>query len=188
MPLSPEALTANAEAVERLSWTFGLRFTTDPEEPLWFSVDGAEAVRRIARDSTGSVFALVSSSPRVLYVSSEGAAGIVAADLDAFLGLVMACPYWRDLLKFSGSGKLDEMRRAATVLDMGTVDDEELDEARALLKSEFAVAEPADPVGALHHAVSSSDLIIRDQYGGPFESLFNSFVIDEERMRKLFGA
>jgi hypothetical protein len=182
MPLSPETLTANAEVLERLSWTFELRVTTDDREPVWFSVDGGEGIRRIARNGAGGVFALISGSPRVLYVSSEGAAGIVAADLDEFIALVAACPYWHDLLKFSGNGNLDEMRRA------GTVDDEELEEARAVLKSELGLAELADPVGSLHHAVSTSDLIIRDQYGSPFVSLFNSFIIDEQRMQKLFGA
>jgi hypothetical protein len=188
MPLSPETLTANAEVLERLSWTFELRVTTDDREPVWFSVDGGEGIRRIARNGAGGVFALISGSPRVLYVSSEGAAGIVAADLDEFIALVAACPYWHDLLKFSGNGNLDEMRRAATVLELGTVDDEELEEARAVLKSELGLGELADPVGSLHHAVSTSDLIIRDQYGSPFGSLFNTFIIDEERMRRLFGA
>jgi hypothetical protein len=188
MPLSPETLTANAEVLEQLSWTFELRFATDDKEPVWFSVDGVEGIRRIARNGAGGVFALVSGSPRVLYISSEGAAGVVAADLDEFIAVVMACPYWHDLLKFSGSGNLDEMRRAATVLELGTVDDDELEEARALLKSELGLADLADPVGALHRSVSTSDLIIRDQYGSPFVSLFNSFIINEERMRKLFGA
>jgi hypothetical protein len=188
MPLSPETLTANAEVLEQLSWTFELRFATDDKEPVWFSVDGAEGIRRIARNGAGGVVALVSGSPRVLYISSEGAAGVVAADLDEFIALVVACPYWHDLLKFSGSGNLDQMRRAATVLEMGTADDEELEEARATLKSDLELAELVDPVGSLHRAVSSSDLIIRDQYGSPYGSLFNSFIIDEERMRKLFGA
>jgi hypothetical protein len=187
MPLDPKDLTANAEVLDRLSWTFDLRFATDPEEPLWFSVDGAEAIRRIAQDSTGGVFALLAGTSRVLYVTSEGAAGIVAADLDEFIGLVVACPYWPDLLKFSDNGKLDEMRRAAAVLEAGTVDDEELDEARALLKSELRLAEPADPAGSLHRAVSSSNVIVRGLDGSPFGSLFNSFIIDENRMRRLFG-
>jgi hypothetical protein len=188
MPLSPEALTANAEVLERLSWTFELRFVADDKEPVWFSIDGAEGIRRIARNGAGGVFALVSGSRRVVYISSEGAAGVVATDLDEFIALVMACPYWHDLLAFSGSGNLDEMRRAATVLELGTVDDDELDEARALLKSELELAELADPVGSLHRAVATSDLIIRDQYGSPLVSLFNSFIIDEQRMRKLLGA
>jgi hypothetical protein len=187
MTLSPEALTANAEVLERLSWTFELRFVADDQEPVWFSIDGAGGIKRIARNGAGGVFALVSGSPRVVYISSEGAAGVVANNLDEFIALVMACPYWHDLLKFSGGGKLDEMRRAATVLELGTVDDDELEEARALLKSELELAELADPVGSLHQAVATSDLIIRDQYGSPFVSLFNSFIIDEQRMRKLFG-
>jgi hypothetical protein len=187
MPLDPQALTANAEVVDRLGWTFDLRVGIDPEEPLWFSVDGAEGIRPIARDGTGGVFALLAGSSRVLYISSEGAAGIVAADLDEFIGLVVACPYWHDLLKFSGNGKLDEMRRPAAVLEAGHVDDEELDEARALLKSELRLAEPADPVGSLHRAVSFSDVIVRGLDGSPFGSLFNSFIIDENRMRRLFG-
>jgi hypothetical protein len=66
MPLSPETLTANAEVLERLSWTFELRVTTDDREPVWFSVDGGEGIRRIARNGAGGVFALISGSPRVL--------------------------------------------------------------------------------------------------------------------------
>jgi hypothetical protein len=93
MPLSPEVLTANPEVPEQLSWSFDLRFAIDPEEPVWFSVDGADAIRQIACDGTGGVFALLPGSSRVLYVSSEGAAGILAADLDEFIGLVVACPY-----------------------------------------------------------------------------------------------
>ena len=43
MPLSPEVLTANAEVLDRLSWTIDLHFVTGPEDSLWFSVDGAKA-------------------------------------------------------------------------------------------------------------------------------------------------
>ena len=182
MPLSPEVLTANAEVLDRLTWTFDLHFVT--EVPLWFSVDGAKAIGRIARDGTGGVFALVPGSPRVLYVSSEGAAGIVAADLDEFIALIVACPYWRDILHYSGSGNLDEMRRAAAAQEAGAADDEELEEARALLKSELRLTEPADPVGALHRAVSTSDVIVR-AHGIPFGSLFNHFTIDDNPMLRV---
>jgi len=99
MPLSPEVLTANAEVADRLSGTFSLDFEIDQGEPLWFSVDGVDAIRRIAADGAGGVFAQLADR-RMLYVTSEGAAGIVAADLDEFVGLVVACPYWQDLLKF----------------------------------------------------------------------------------------
>jgi hypothetical protein len=54
-------------------------------------------------------------------------------------------------------------------------------------EAELGLAELADTVGALHRAVSTSDAIVRGPDGNPFGSLFNSFVIDEERMRKLYG-
>jgi hypothetical protein len=34
MPLDPQDLTANAEVLDRLSWTFDLRFAIDFEESL----------------------------------------------------------------------------------------------------------------------------------------------------------
>jgi hypothetical protein len=47
MSLTPDALTANAEIEDRLGEIFGLEFDIDPEGPLWFSVDGVEAIRQI---------------------------------------------------------------------------------------------------------------------------------------------
>jgi hypothetical protein len=180
MPLTPQALTANAEVEDRLGESFGLELEIDPKEPLWFSVDGVEVIRQFAGDGAGGVFAQLAGT-RVLYVTSEGAAGILAADLDEFIGLIVACPYWQDILHYSGSGNLDEMRRAAVAQEAGAADDEELEEARALLKSELRLTEPADPVGALYRAVSTSDVIVR-AHGIPFGSLFNHFTIDDNPM------
>jgi hypothetical protein len=73
------------------------------------------------------------------------------------------------------------MRRAAAAQEAGVVDDEELEQARAFLKSQLGLAEPADPVGALHRAVSTSDVIVRG-HGIPFGSLFNRFTIDDNAM------
>jgi hypothetical protein len=180
MPLTPQALTANAEVEDRLSESFGLELEIDPKEPLWFSVEGVDAIGRIAGDGSGGVFAQLAGT-RILYVSSEGAAGILAADLDEFIRLVVACPYWQDILKFSGGGNLGEMRRTAAFFEAATAGDEELQQARALLKSQLRLTEPGDPVGALHRAVSS-DVIVRGPYG-PFGTLFNFFVLNEDRMR-----
>ena len=185
MSLTPDALTANAEVEDRLGETFGLEFDIDPEEPLWFSVDGVEAIRQFAGDGSGGVFAQLGDA-RVLYVSSEGEAGILAADLDEFIKLLVACPYWQDVLKFSAGGNLDEMRRAAAFFETARAGDEELQEARALLKSQLGLTEPSDPVGALHRAVSS-EVIVQGPHGPPFVSLFYySHVLDEEGMRRRF--
>ena len=45
----------------------------------------------------------------ILYVTSEGQAGKVASNLSEWLAIVVAVPYWQDLLKFSGGGDLAEM-------------------------------------------------------------------------------
>ncbi len=85
------------------------------------------------------------------------------------------------ILKFSGGGDLGEMRRTAAFFDAATAADGELQQARALLTSQLGLTEPSDPVGALHRAVSS-DVIVRGPYG-PFGTLFNAFVLIEDRMR-----
>jgi hypothetical protein len=180
MPLSLSALTTNADAVERLQWTCDLDIEAHPGGPAWFSVDGVKDFQRFGRESTGSEFVLLPGSPqRVLYVSSEGAAGILAADFEEFIKLIVACPYWRDILKFSGSGKLEEMRRAAVALEATYDGDDEVDEARRFFTSQFGLAEPDDPVGALHRAVSNSHVVVRPPDGQPCMSLFNSFTVDD---------
>jgi hypothetical protein len=183
MSITLAALTASPEVVERLRRSFDFHIVTDAREPGWFSVDGAESFERIGRDGTGGAFVSLPGSPRVLYISSEGESGIVAADLDAFMALIVACPYWRDILKYSANGNLDEMRRAAPVLESVTLDEEEgLDEARDFLKSELGLAEPEDPVGALYRAVSTSDVVVRAPDGNPCSPLFGRFTIDDHPM------
>ena len=182
MPLTRDQLAANAEVAEHLGWHFDLELAFDPDEPAWFSVDGAERFRRIGRDGAGGWFAQLSDSGRVLYASSEGAAGILAADLDAFVQLLVACPYWHDVLKYSRNGNLDEMRRAAAALEADARDDDELSDARSLLKTQLGLDEPADPIGALHHAISAADVVIRAPDGDPCVSLFGRFTIDDNPM------
>jgi hypothetical protein len=191
MPLTLDALTANAEAVERLEWPFDFRTGADPGEPAWFTIDGAESFQSIGRDSSGGLFVVLPGSPRILLVSSEGQAGVVAADFDAFITLIVIHPYWRSILKYSANGSLDQMRRAATVLEAARAmlydDEDEIDEARDFLKSQLGLQEPADPVGALHRALTASDVVVRT-YGEPCGSLFNRFTVDDTPLLRDFIA
>jgi hypothetical protein len=179
MPLSLETLAANAEAVEKLSFTSDFELETDAAgEPLYFSVDGVADVARLGRDGAGGDFLQLLPSQRVLYVSSEGQAGVVAADIGEFVALLVACPYWRDILKYSANGDLHQMRRAAAALAATYEDDEDLDEAREFFGAQFGLAEPADPVGALHRCASSG-VVVRTRDGGPCMSLFNRFTVED---------
>jgi hypothetical protein len=182
MPLEPDIFEAYPQVVEQLGSAFDFVAEHQPRDPVNFAVDGGIAFRVIGRDSSGGQFAQLTDG-RVLYASSEGQAGVLAADFDFFLKLLVAVPYWRDILTFSGNGQLDEMRRAAVAFAKYAIEErEDLVEATALIRSELSLVEPDDPVGALHHAVSESGVIIRDLYGNTCMSLFNRFTIDDNPM------
>lgn len=73
----------------------------------------------IAGDFTGGMFYLCGPAgyPRpVLYASSEGEAGVVAANLGEALELVVGLPCWRDALGYSEGGDLGAMESATELL------------------------------------------------------------------------
>ncbi|WP_027575441.1 hypothetical protein [Bradyrhizobium sp. WSM1743] len=178
MPLTPEVLTANSEVVARLR---SLDVSFAPDEEPWFTIDGIESPRQIGSDGSGSAFVLLPSQ-NVLYVSTEGRAGIIAESLEAFIRLVVARPYWLDILKFSAGGDLAEMRRAADALEAALDDEDEVNEAREEIRGALELPETDDPVGALYDAVAASDAIVRATDGSPFTTLFNRFSIDNNPM------
>jgi Flp pilus assembly protein TadD len=70
------------------------------------------------------------------------------------------------------------MRRAAIALEaVALVDEDDLEEAREFVNSRLGLEQPADAVGALHRAVSTSGAVAR-AYREPCVSLFNRFTID----------
>lgn len=176
MSLTPEILAANGEIV---AWLDSLDISFAPDEELWFTIDGIDVPRQIGSDASGGAFVLLPSQ-NVLYVSSEGRAGIVAENFEAFVQLVVARPYWLDILKFSAGGDLAEMRRAADALEarLDDEDEDEINEAREEIRSALDLPEANDPVGALYEAVAASDAIVRATDGSPFTTLFNRFSIE----------
>jgi hypothetical protein len=178
MPLTPEVLAANGEVV---AWLGSLDVSFAPDEELWFTIDGVDNPRQIGSDASGGVLVLLPAQ-NVLYVSSEGRAGIIAESFEAFVQLVVARPYWLDILKFSAGGDLAEMRRAAEALETAFDDEDEINAAREEIHGALELPEPHDPVGALYEAVAASDAIVRATDGSPFTTLFNRFSIDNNPM------
>src|SRR5215470_2964828 len=117
-------------------------------EPSWCSIDGVERPEVIARDGSGGEFIALRPSARVLWVSSEGEASVIAADLEELVSLLVMYPYWRDLLRFS---TIDEMRQAVPRLEQSWLD-EEFGEAREFLKMKLGLSDESDPIDKLHHA------------------------------------
>ncbi|MDN5003276.1 hypothetical protein ACFQZO_20790 [Bradyrhizobium sp. GCM10027634] len=174
MPLTPEVLTADSEVV---AWLGRLDVSFAADDEPWFTIDGVESPRQIGSDSSGGAFVLLPSQ-NVLYVSSEGRAGIIAGNFEAFVQLVVARPYWLDILKFSAGGDLEQMRRAADALEATLDDEDDVNEAREEIRARLDLPEAKDPVGALYEAVAASDAIVRATDGSPFTTLFNRFSID----------
>jgi hypothetical protein len=178
MPLTPAVLTAQGEVV---AWFGSLDVSFAADEEPWFTIDGIESPRQIGSDASGGAFVLLPSQ-HVLYVSSEGRAGIIAESYEAFIQLVIARPYWLDILKFSAGGDLKEMRRAADALEATLDDEDDVNEAREEIRERLDLPEANDPVGALYEAVAASDAIVRATDGSPFTTLFNRFSIDNNPM------
>lgn len=174
-----DLLAANDEVAEKLNWIFGFRLDLEAHQTDWFTIDGFDTYQHIGREGAGGAFVELPDQ-RILYISSEGEAGVIAADFNAFMQLIVTHPCWQHLLKFSGGGKLSEMRRAAPALEAMTSDEEEdLEEAREFVKSELALKEPVDAIAALHRAVSTSNVIVRARSdGNPCTGLFNQFTAD----------
>src|SRR5262249_44728443 len=95
-----ETLLAKPKVMEQLDLYFDFRPDSDPSV---FSVDGIQSISHIGIDGAGGQFAQLADQ-RVVYVSSEGEAGVIAADFKAFIQLIVVYPYWHDILKFSGGG------------------------------------------------------------------------------------
>ena len=178
MPLTPEVLTTNSEVI---AWLGSLDVSFAPDDESWFTIDGVESPRQIGGDGAGGAFVLLPSQ-NVLYVSSEGRAGIIAESFEAFIQLVVARPYWLDMLKFSAGGDLAEMRRAADALEATLDDEDEVNDAREEIRKSLGLGEADDPVGALYEAIAASDAIVRATDGSPFTTLFNRFSIDSNPM------
>jgi hypothetical protein len=132
--------------------------------PDRFTIDGVPRYDTVGRDATGGIFAVYGPQPWVLYVSAEGQAGVIAADLDALVALLIACPYWQTLLSVARNNTLSELRRAAPIVEQVFLDGDEPEneDYRAFMRATLDVPAAVDAIKALHHAILlGKDVIVR---------------------------
>jgi len=200
MALTPIDIIAQPDVVALLGWPFDFELDAKlADRAPDFTVAGNSTVEIIARDGSDNSFALVGepgdTSRPLLFVDHEASAGVIGRSLEEGLQIIVALPYWRDLLKFSGGQDLEEMRRSQTVfeedfedhVDLGEHFD--LEEARARIRSALALAPLADPVATLHANVGSFEDRFRVTFneGDTCESLFGSAVYRPETGYRLDG-
>jgi hypothetical protein len=170
-----------------LEAVFDFRLSTEPLATDWFTILAAETFLPIAEAASEDVYLLGEASGRVVFVTTDGQAGVVARSIEDLLELMVTHPFWRDLLKFSGGGQLVEMRRAATFLDkefheVGQAAEEDR-HLISLISKRLCVSPNERAVELLHEAVSSggADVKVKAVDGTEFVSLFNHFTVESNR-------
>lgn len=174
-------ITSSESIIEDLAWPYDFDVTAAADDPAWITLSPPNNFSVLAGDGTGGVFLACGDGPvearPVLYATSEGQAGRVAENLTALLGMFLAIPYWRDLLKFSGGGKLAEMRTTAQ-FTIRECEEEfpDLPDARERLMAALPIPVPTDPILDLRDSVHATDCTLVFDDGSPWRSLFNTFV------------
>jgi hypothetical protein len=178
MTLTPEILLADNDIRDML-WPFDFAVTDNAQYgPVWFDTADLAPFEVVAQRSSGCVYALVGPERHVLLATSEGQAGIIAANLKECLELVIAHPYWQDVVS-RAEGDLEEMRRIFRdgVKDFETDmfdDNAEIADFRPQLRKRLGLDIPRDPAGRLHHALTvlGADVTVRVYDGTVAAPLF----------------
>lgn len=179
MDITPEILRASRNAHDML-WVFDFQIQDD-REPYWFDTAPLEPFEAVGRRGSGCVYALFGPQRHVLLVTSEGAAAVVAASLRECLELVVAYPYWEDMVRGSAGDPAEMQRifrdeRADYEEDL-LEDHPEAEDFRRILSAEFGLAEPRDPAGLVHRAITElgADVLVRGLDGTPCAPLFGRY-------------
>jgi hypothetical protein len=178
MSVSFDQIAGDQELIELIFELSGIEFLSDETQPAIYRVEGVADLIVIAGDGAGGQFVTSRSSGRVYYFSAEGEAGVLGKDFASFMATVVAIPCWLEVLKFSGGGKLDEMRRAATAFNADWAASWDAIELREALRERLRLARPADAVADLHDAVATSSRI-DDPWGVGTVTLFGPLTIDD---------
>jgi hypothetical protein len=113
---------------------------------------------QVGRNGSGGQLVLCDagrfSSRPLLYVSSEGRAGIIGRSLESGLATIIDLP-WVDCLHFSGGGQLAEMRRVVPLAEEDLVEHKpDIMSTRQNLRMRLGISQLPDPVQELHAALT----------------------------------
>ncbi|MER5267449.1 hypothetical protein ABTZ99_35675 [Actinosynnema sp. NPDC002837] len=130
-----DRIKGNARAAELLATVFDFDLDrAEHGEPVWPSWDGE--FRPVAGDAAGGTF--YACGGPVLYASSEGEAGVLAADPTAAIQLVVGVPTWHDVV--TRAPDLDAMRAAfASTLAEFLEHEPDLDRHQAEVSAELGL-------------------------------------------------
>ena len=171
------------ELRESLAWPYDFELVEPCVDLSQFQITSDVPLVVLAQDGTGGLFALCGTddleNAPVVHITSEGQAGLISKNFNQAVSLIVSLPYWRDLLKFSGGGKLKEMRRALTLSEDDLVEDQpEVLGLRKKIEKDLELVSFDDPVEYLHSVAHSEGPTIKSRDGEAFDWLFNTFVVE----------
>ncbi|UKS26613.1 hypothetical protein LOZ80_34720 [Paenibacillus sp. HWE-109] len=183
-------IVSNTELINFLSeyYDFEIVEANSNTKDYFFEVDDKATI--IAQDASGGAFALYGYGDEedlpVIFISSEGQAGKVGKNFEEFLGIMISCPYWRDLLKFSGNGQLTEMLKSQFFLEDEVLEDfPEIENVKNKVISLLSINELSKPVETLYESmVSEPYVLVLSLEGENFDSLFNTFLVTDNPLWK----
>lgn len=144
------AFTFDFEVFERALGSEAYR-TPAPWLPAFVVPDAAVSV--IGRDATGGVYIVCERgrSRCCLHIDTRGNAVCMGEDVPQALALLIALPYWPELLAQCPSGELSALRELAPVLEQQACDDlPALPAARQELQAFLELPSIGDPVRRLY--------------------------------------
>lgn len=125
--------------------------TPAPWFPAFVVPDATVAV--VGRDGSGGAYVCCERGNEqcCLHINPRGHAVSLGEDVQQALALLVALPYWPELLQQCPSGELACLRARARVLEAQACEDlHELPAARQELQAFLELPELSDPVGHLH--------------------------------------
>jgi hypothetical protein len=165
------------EVADVLCFSFDLELTELGPAPDWFHVTDAEC-KAFATDATGGVYAVATFQPGSkrygIHVDPRGRAAVLGTSVQETVAMVIALPYWRDLLKLTDSGELAQMRRLAETLEAEVQDDiPAIDEARAELWKLLPITADRDPISRLYelNVAAPPPVVVLGSDGWEYRSL-----------------
>lgn len=138
------------EQSDVLMYAFDLEPLAAPRVPEHIKALEVE-VQVFACDATGGVYLECQNTPNwVIHVDARGYAHVLAESVQEALALIVALPYWREILTEPWGHELSAMRETAARLESEVCDDiPTLPAAREYLRRELRLPPVDDPVAAL---------------------------------------
>jgi hypothetical protein len=185
VPLPKPFLSRLLEVREVLMFSFDFELLDQPLETAayttpspWlpaFTLPGVSA-EVIGRDAMGGVYVAYQSTPSggvcCLHLDTRGHVVLLGGSLQEAVALLVALPYWHELLLESDSVGLEAMREHAEALERDVCDDlPALPDARDYLRSFLSLPELIDPVARLCELTAEADAVtVLSPHGWRYEA------------------